>query len=112
MAKDIRKYQEFWLHYLKEHSHPLTRKFHFWGINLIIGSIGVGVAFDLWALSGIGIGMAVIVLWAVHKFVEHNHPVFLRSNPFWAVANGLQIYFYYMTGQLEDELKRAGVRVK
>ncbi len=102
----ITSYDEFWLFYIREHSHPLNRQLHFSG-----SSLGL-VCLAAWFCTGnllffplgllIGYGFA----WAGHFFVEKNKPASF-SYPLWSLRSDWKMWALMLTGRLQPEIARA-----
>ena len=107
----IRSYQEFWLFYLQEHSHPKNRALHLLGTAIVL--VIVSVSFFsrdwavLWALPVIGYGFA----WLGHFLIEKNRPATFKY-PFWSLISDFKMFFHFVSGSLASELSRAGVEDK
>lgn len=104
----ITDYEAFWLFYLREHANPRTRALHYAGtVAAVIGMAACVVLGKLWFLLAVpfaGYGPA----WIAHFFVEKNRPATLRY-PLWSLLSDFRMAFAWVTGQIGDELKRAGV---
>ncbi|MGQ0742153.1 MAG: Mpo1-like protein [Alphaproteobacteria bacterium] len=107
--KRITTYREFWPFYLGEHAKALTRAFHFTGTLLASACLLLALlALNPWWLLGAafaGYGPA----WIGHFFVEKNRPATF-SYPLWSLASDYRMTWAWLTGRLEGELKKAGVR--
>ena len=101
-------YDEFFLHYLREHSKPLTRYLHIFGTLAGLCVLGVGIMTGYWwlALGALIVGYGFA--WIGHFFVEHNRPATFKY-PWWSFISDFRMIFLFFTGKLNDELKRAGV---
>lgn len=101
-------FDEFWLDFLRAHSKPGTRAWHYAGM---MAAIGFGT---LYALSGPSYLLLLAILapyvfgFASHALVEHNKPVSLK-HPVYSVRGAVQMFALWLTGRLEPELARAGV---
>ncbi len=106
----ITSFDQFWLHYLREHSKPVTRALHFAGLLLAMAG---GAAIWLWELSLyllLGLPLVVYVCaFSGHYLAEHNHPTTYR-HPLWSVISFFRMFRYWITGRLTGELRRAGIR--
>lgn len=99
----------FWPYYLREHSRPLTRALHYVGTTLVVG-------IGLYALlSGDHLWFAAMPIagyffaWLAHFTVEKNRPATF-SYPLWSLAADFRMWWLWLTGRLDGELRRAGVR--
>jgi hypothetical protein len=104
----ITSYEEFWPHYLREHSKPLTRNLHYVGtaLSLICTSFGLvnrdALYVPLALLSGYGFA------WMSHFFVQQNKPATFKY-PLWSLVSDMRMFFMFISGRLTPELKKAGV---
>lgn len=104
----ITEYEAFWLFYLREHADPRTRALHYLGTFAAVFGLVVGsVLGQPWFLIGVpvaGYGPA----WIAHFFVEKNRPATFRY-PLWSLASDFRMSWAWATGQLDEDLRRAGV---
>ena len=109
MPDTIRTYDEFWLHYLREHAKPQTRALHYVGTALalvcLIGMILYGDLRLLLAAAVAGYAFA----WIGHFMIERNRPATF-THPLWSLISDFRMFFCWVTGRLASELQRAGVR--
>ena len=73
MARNIRRYADFWPHYLREHADPRTRALHYVGTALTFFALAIAFKMGGWWWAAIplaGYGFA----WAAHFGVEKNRP--------------------------------------
>lgn len=104
----IDNFEDFWLFYLREHADPRTRTLHYIGTGLaafgIAACIVLGKLWFLLAVPVAGYGPA----WFAHFFIEKNRPATFKY-PLWSLASDFRMAFARLTGQIDEELARAGV---
>ena len=108
MARDCKTYEEFWPYYLREHAKPTTRALHYAGTTLVIG---LGAAAAVTGQAAWSFAMPVAgysFAWLSHAFVERNKPATF-TYPLWSLISDFRMYYCWLTGRLDDELRRAGV---
>jgi len=103
-SQKIQTYHEFWYFYLKEHSYPINRAFHYIGttgvILLLVWSIYIQNYWYLLLLPVCGYGFA----WFGHFFIEKNKPATF-TYPFWSLISDFRMYFAFLTGTLKKDLE-------
>jgi hypothetical protein len=99
-------FNEFWPFYLRQHSNPRTRVLHYLGTTLTLLLL-------LLALVTRNLGLLIFVplagyafAWIGHFFIEHNKPATFQY-PLWSLIADYKMYFLFMSGKLEPELKKA-----
>ena len=101
-------FREFWPFYLREHSRPATRAYHYAGTSLVAGlAVGAVATRNWWLLAGLpvaGYGFA----WAGHAFSERNRPATF-TYPAWSLAADWKMWGLWLTGRIGPELRKAGV---
>jgi hypothetical protein len=103
--KSFDSFEEFWPHYLREHSRAETRALHIAGTSLA----GVGLVAWLATHKGTYLGLAVVgaygLAWLGHLMFEHNKPAAF-DNPLWSLRADLLMYRLWLSGKLDEEVKR------
>ncbi len=102
-------FAEFWPYYLREHSKPSTRAYHYAGTSLVVAlAIGAAASRNWWLLLALpvaGYGFA----WAGHALAERNRPATF-TYPSWSLRADFKMWWLWLTGRIDGELGAAGVR--
>ncbi|MGF1626114.1 MAG: Mpo1-like protein [Alphaproteobacteria bacterium] len=108
MARRCSSYGEFWPVYLREHSRPRTRLIHFVGTGASLLALIVALATQTWWLLIVVPIAGYAPAWYAHFVVERNRPATF-THPFWSLISDFRMFFLWCAGQLEPELRRAGI---
>ena len=107
----VRNLVEFWPVYLRAHSHPGTRAFHYAATLLGFTSfILTLVTGNGWYLLG-GLLVSTGLAWSGHRLFQGGHPL-VFSHPvwlLWAVGCELRMFTLALTGKLRGELDKHGI---
>lgn len=107
----VRNLVEFWPVYLRTHSHPGTRAFHYAATLLAFTSfILTLLTGNGWYLLG-GLLFSTILAWSGHRLFQGGHPL-VFSRPvwlLWAVGCELRMFTLALTGRLRGELDKHGI---
>lgn len=103
--KRLETFAEFWPFYVKEHSKPSTRRFHFAGTT-------AAVALALTAVltrKGWPLGLAFVAgygpAWYSHFFIENNRPATFKY-PFKSLAADFVMWSKMLRGTMDAEVER------
>lgn len=98
-------FEDFWPHYVAEHSDPLNRFIHAVGTTGAIATAVVGLVkrdARLLALAPvIGYGSA----WAGHLFVENNKPATF-DHPMWSLRGDMRMLKLMLQDEMDEEILR------
>jgi hypothetical protein len=107
--KTYQSFAEFWPFYLREHSKPLTRAYHYIGTSIVIAIAAYALLAGQWlwllAMPVAGYFFA----WLAHFTVEKNRPATF-TYPLWSLGADFKMWWYALTGRLGPELEKAGVK--
>jgi len=101
--KQFATYEEFFIHYLREHSDRRNRVLH--AVGTLLGLAVVAAAFifrhPLYALTWpiVSYGCA----WTGHFLIEGNKPATF-GHPFWSFISDFRMLWLMLTGRLEQRL--------
>ena len=102
------RFDDFWLHYLREHAGHRTRALHYAGTALVLAAAAALALTGNWwwllAMPLAGYGFA----WFAHFFVEKNRPATF-TYPLWSLYGDFRMFFLAVTGRLGPHLRAAGV---
>ncbi|MDR3526882.1 MAG: DUF962 domain-containing protein [Rhizomicrobium sp.] len=108
MAEKIKRYNAFWLHYLREHARPRTRQIHFVGTFLAVVTVVAAVVLARPWLGIVALVAGYGPAWYAHFCVEKNQPATF-TYPIWSLISDFRMAFAWLTGSLAAELARAAV---
>jgi hypothetical protein len=101
-------FEEFWPFYLREHSRPMTRAFHFAGttIALVVAASAIAVGEPWWMFSALvpGYGFA----WVSHFFIEKNRPATFK-HPLWSFMGDWKMWALMLSGRIQGEVERHAI---
>jgi hypothetical protein len=101
----IKSYQEFWDFYVREHSQPLTRYFHFVGTTLGLVLLIWFIRNGTWYYLPLSLTVGYAFAWFSHFFVEHNKPATFKY-PFWSFISDYKMVWFMLTGRMDAEVTR------
>ncbi|KAF5773742.1 putative 2-hydroxy-palmitic acid dioxygenase Mpo1 [Helianthus annuus] len=105
---NFKSMEEFWPFYMKQHSKPATRRWHFAATLSSILCLIYAVSFNWWFMflvPLVGYGMA----WYNHFYVEGNITTTF-GHPVWFLLCDYKMFGLMLTGQMDREIKRHGMQ--
>jgi len=106
--KSIKTYSEFWPFYLREHSKPATRGWHYVGTGIGLVILIMGLLTGRWWMLPLVFVAGYFFAWMSHGLIERNKPATF-TYPFWSFISDFKMFFCFVTGQMPKELEKAGV---
>jgi hypothetical protein len=100
-----RSFNEFWPHYVREHSQAASRSLHFVGSTLAIVIVIVGAIYNPWLLLAapiVGYGFA----WIGHFAIEKNQPATFKY-PLWSLIADWKMWALMLAGRMSAEVDKA-----
>lgn len=108
--REYQTFEAFWPFYLREHSRSLTRGFHYVGSAIALGFLALfGATLDPLYLLGMPLS-GYFFAWVSHAAIEHNKPATF-TYPLWSLIADYRMFFLFVAGRLQPELRRAGIGV-
>ena len=104
--KEITNYSDFWLYYVAEHSHPVTRLLHLIGSLSAITYVVAFIAFGRWYLFPLALIPGYGMAWIGHFFVEKNRPATFKY-PLWSFISDWKMIAMMLTGRMNEEVEKA-----
>lgn len=105
--QSFNSFSEFYPFYLRQHSKPLCRGFHYVGSTVAVLALIMGIlSHPIWFLIApiAGYGTA----WVSHAFIEHNKPATF-TYPKWSFMADYVMLWSFINGRLAQQLVSAGV---
>lgn len=104
-GREFKTYQEFWAHYVGEHSHAATRWLHAVGTVLSVLMIVWFAAAGRWLWLPVALVPGYGLSWIGHFFVERNTPATF-GHPGWSMLSDFKMVWLVLTGRMGRELAR------
>ncbi len=102
----IQSFTEFWPFYVREHSLPACRAWHFVGSTLSVIVLVAAIVLQYWwlliAVPIVGYGFA----WFSHFFIEKNRPASFKY-PLWSFAADWKMWALMLAGRMGAEVQKA-----
>jgi hypothetical protein len=106
MPRQFATYEEFFLHYLRQHRDGHNRLLHACGTGLgvavVIASVLLHHPWFALLFLPVGYGFA----WFGHLVLEGNKPA-TWGNPWWSFVSDFRMLALMLTGRLEEWIRRA-----
>ena len=104
----MKSFEEFWPHYVAEHSQPATRTLHAIGTTVGLACAAAFVARRKWKLLPLALVPGYGAAWASHFLIEKNKPATFE-HPLWSFMGDYKMIGLMLTGRMDEEIKRLGL---
>lgn len=105
MSDRFQTFEEFWPYYVKEHSKPLTRWFHFVGTGMALGCLATFALTRKTRFIPLGLVAGYGPAWVSHFFIEKNRPATF-TYPLWSLQADFKMFEMMLTGRMDAEVAR------
>lgn len=95
----ITSFEEFWPFYVREHSLPATRTFHFIGTTLALINLTLFIVTLNWWLLPAALVGSYGFAWFSHFFIEKNRPATF-TYPLYSLRADFRMYLLMWRGQM------------
>jgi len=109
--RQYHSFNEFWPHYVAEHSKPQTRLLHLVGTTIAIGLVVYFVAVGKWWFIPLALIPGYGLAWVGHFFVERNKPATFQY-PLWSFMGDYKMIALMLTGQMNKEASQVQLEKK
>jgi hypothetical protein len=103
--RQFNSFDEFWPHYLAEHSRPGTRALHLLGTSVAIICLVLLILEGKWWLFPLALIPGYGAAWIGHFFIEKNKPATFQ-HPLWSFMGDYKMIWMMITGRIGSEVKR------
>lgn len=107
--REYTSFTEFWPYYLREHSQPATRGFHYVGTSLAIVLLIILLVTGNFLWLPLALVSGYFFAWVSHGTIEKNKPATF-TYPLWSLVSDFKMLFCFLTGRMAAELRKAGVK--
>ena len=105
MSDRYSTFDEFWPYYVREHSKPITRWFHFAGTSAAIVCAAAAIRFRRPTLLAAALVAGYGPAWVSHFFIENNRPATF-TYPLWSLLADFKMYGMILRGEMDAEVAR------
>lgn len=107
----MESFEEFWPHYVAEHSKPATRTLHAIGTTAGLACAIALISRRKWKWLPLALIPGYGAAWASHFLIEKNRPATF-DHPLWSFMGDYRMIGLMLTGRMEEELARLGIEPK
>jgi hypothetical protein len=102
-------FNEFWPHYVCEHSRPRTRLLHLIGTTIALTLVVIFIVIGKWWLFPLALVPGYAFAWIGHFFIEKNKPATFQY-PLWSFLGDYKMIWLMLTGRISSEVERYSKR--
>jgi len=98
-------FEEFWPHYVAEHSKPATRALHALGTTAALACLATCLATRKWSLLPLALIPGYGAAWIAHFFIEKNKPATF-DHPLWSFIGDYKMVALMLAGKMDAEVQK------
>jgi len=98
-------FEQFWPHYVAEHSQPATRTLHAIGTTAALACIAACITARKWKLLPLALVPGYGAAWLAHFLIEKNKPATF-DYPLWSFIADYKMVGLMLTGKMDAEVER------
>ncbi|SRR5581483_514889 len=110
MARAFASFDDFFLHYLRQHRSPMNRLLHACGTLIATAVVAAALLFGRPWLALLWLPLGYGLAWVGHFLVERNRPATF-GHPWWSLASDFRMLGLMLCGKLDAWLARADAEV-
>jgi hypothetical protein len=102
---NFNSFEEFWPHYVKEHSLPTTRTLHALGTTAGMARALALIASRKWKWLPLALVPGYGAAWISHFLIERNKPATF-DHPLWSLLGDYKMLSMMIAGTMDEEVER------
>ena len=107
--RQYNSFNEFWPHYVAEHSRPSTRLLHLIGTAIALGCVAYFIIIGKWWLFPLALIPGYGAAWIAHFFIEKNKPATFQ-HPLWSFMGDYKMIWMMLSGRMSGEVRQNAAR--
>jgi hypothetical protein len=104
----MKSFEEFWPHYVAEHSQPATRTLHAIGTGVGLACAVALAARGKWKWLPLAFVPGYGASWLSHFLIEKNKPATFE-HPLWSLRGDYKMIGLMLTGRMGEEIASLGL---
>lgn len=104
--REFNSFEEFWPHYVREHSQPATRKLHAVGTTAGMALALALIASRKWKYLPLALVPGYGAAWLSHFLIEKNKPATF-DHPLWSLMGDYKMLGKMLNNTMDQEVERA-----
>lgn len=102
---NFNSFDQFWPHYVKEHSQPATRTLHALGTTVGMACALAFIASRKWKYLPLALVPGYGAAWLSHFLIEQNRPATF-DHPLWSLRGDYKMLGLMLSGKMDAEVEK------